>query len=415
VGLIAQRFPALANRNYRIFWIGQFVSLIGSWMQATVQPYLAYRLSGQPFYLGLIGFAATVPALLVMLPGGVIIEQLDKRKTLMVMLTILMLQAFTLAYLALSGLITIWHIIILAFINGIANSLEITARQSMIGELVDRSILPNAIALNSMIFNAARVLGPTITAPFLLLLGTQGEGYAFLANGVSYLFVLAGLFMIRTRPVAVERHRPTLRDLAEGLNFVRQSPIILGLILMVTIPGFFGFPAVQQLPVFARDVFAVMGEPSTAAAARNSFLVTSQGVGALVAAVFLASVSGIRRKALLLTIGQFAFALGLIGLSLSRAFNFALAVMLLVGWGTVTQLTLTNTLIQLYSPDDKRGRIISIYFWALQGIAPFGSLLIGWMAQSWSAPTAVLISGSICLVGLALFHLAQPAIRRTVT
>ena len=415
VDLLINRFPALTYRDFRIFWFGQFASLVGTWMQSTVTPFLAYRVTNQPFYLGLVGFAASIPALFLTLPGGVFIERLDKRKTVLVLQSIMMLQAFALAYVTFTGQVTIWHILAATLVLGMANALEITARQAMFGELVDKEVLPNAIALNSMIFNAARVIGPTLTAPFLLLLEDAGIGWAFLANGVSYLFVIVGLLLIRTRPKENNHLRPTLQDFLEGQHFIRKTPIVLSLILMVAIPGFFGFTFVQQIPVFARDVFAVVGEAGSAAAARNSFMVTAQGVGALIAALFLSIYSGIRRKAFLLTVGQFGFALGLLALALSRRFDLAIPAMMLIGWGTVTQLTLTNTLIQLSIPDRLRGRVISTYLWVLQGTAPFGSLFIGWLAQQWGASNAVLVGGMVCLAGFMTVHLSRPAIRRTIT
>ena len=185
---ILLRYPALASRNFVIFWIGQFISLIGTWMQSVTQPYLAYRMSGSAFDLGLIGFAGALPTLILALPGGVLVERLDKRKTVIAMQVVMLVQAFLMAFLALTGLIQIWHIAILSFLLGTASAIEITARQAMLIELVGKESLPNAIALQSTIFNAARVLGPSLAAPFLILIKGSGEGWAFFANGVSYLF-----------------------------------------------------------------------------------------------------------------------------------------------------------------------------------------------------------------------------------
>lgn len=411
--MIARRFPALTYPDYRIFWSGQFVSLIGSWMQSTVQPYLAYRLSGQPFDLGLVGFASAIPALFITLPAGVWIERMEKRKVVLAMQTILMLQAFTLAALVFTGVVTIWHIILIAFIQGVANSIEITARQSMFSELVEKEALPNAIALNSMIFNAARVIGPSLSAPFLLFMDGSGEGWAFLFNGISYLFVIGGLLRIKAHPVSRVKKPVTMQDFVEGQKFVRQNGLILILIMMVAIPSLFGFPFFHQIPVFAQDVLAVPGELATAGAARNSFMVTAQGVGALIASIFLAGFIGQRKKTVLLRIGQITFAVGLIIISLVRSLPFALIAMVLIGLGMVTQLTLTNTLIQLSVPDHLRGRVIATYLWAMQGSAPFGSLLIGALSQKLGAPTAVLIGGSICLVGYLGFHLTQSTLRNS--
>ncbi|HEX2979643.1 MAG TPA: MFS transporter [Anaerolineaceae bacterium] len=414
--MASSRFPALASRNFRIFWIGQFISLIGTWMQSTTQPYLAYRLTSQPIYLGLLGFASSLPALLITLPTGVFVERIDKRRTVIVMQAIMMLQAFLMAYLALTGQITIWHMIALSFVLGTANIIEVTARQSMLIELVDRDALPNAIALNSTVFNMARILGPSLAAPFLVLLQNQGEGWAFFANGISYFFVIIGLFMINTRSkiVPAEQRTPFKTDFIAGQTFIRNTTLVWMLILLVSVPGFFGFPFSQLIPVFARDVLKTAGDTAANVATRNSLLVTFQGIGALVAAVTLAYFSSLRHKGLLLTIGQITFALGLVALSQVKTIGIALPIIVVIGWGTVTQLALTNTLIQLSVPDDLRGRVISTYLWAMQGVAPFGSLFLGWLAQTIGAPTAVLIGGGVTVLVVSLAHLLNPTVRRMV-
>ncbi len=412
--IIFNRFPAFRSRDFVIFWIGQAVSLIGTWMQSTTLPYLAYRISGRPLDLGLIGFAATLPTLFLALPGGVIIERLDKRKSVIVLQAIMMLQAFALAYLAITGVIQIWHILVLSFVMGIASAFEITARQAMLVELVGKPALPNAIALQATVFNSARVLGPMAAAPFLLLLHEQGEGWAFFANGVSYLFVVVGLFFVQTpfrAPVAPAVARDLLGEFKEGQRYILATRTISTLILMASVIGFFGFPFAQQIPAIARDVLTQAGDTDAAVAARNSALYTFQGIGALIAALFLASFSGFKRKGLLLTLGQFGFILALIAISFVRSLSLALPIILVLGWGTVTQLATMNTLIQLEVPDHLRGRVFSTYLWALQGIAPFGSLAIGWMAQTWDVPTAALAVGLLCLVIISVLHWRNPGVR----
>lgn len=412
---LTSRFPALASRDFRIFWVGQFVSLTGTWMQSTVQPYLAYRLTGQPIYLGLVGFAATLPILLFTLPGGVLVERLDKRRAVILLQTVMMLQAFALACLALSGRIAIWHIVALAFVLGAANAVEVTARQTMLIELVGREALPNAIALNSTIFNAARVLGPAAAAPFLLFLQEQGEGWAFFANGVSYVFVILGLLMVSRppRPLQSREHKDALAEFREGQRYIRRAPTVAMLMVMASILGFITIPLSQQYPVFARDVLGRPGEPQTAVAARNSALVAAQGVGALTAAVLLAVVNT-KHKGRLLMIGQFAIGAAMALFGLMRSTPPALALIAVIGWGTVTQLATTNTLIQLLAPDELRGRVISTYLWGLQGVAPFGSLLVGWMVQQWGAPAAVVIGGCASLFTTTAIHFFTPALRRIV-
>ncbi len=385
-------------------------------MQNTTQPYLAYRISGQPFDLGLIGFAAALPTLFLALPGGVIVERLDKRKLVITLQTIMLFQAMALAILTLTGRIQIWHIVALALLLGIASAIEITARQAMLIELVGKERLPNAIALQATIFNAARVLGPVIAAPFLVFIRENGEGWAFLANGISYLFVVIGLFFVntpyKTTPL-LKKDSNLLEEFKEGQRYIRATPVVGMLILMSSVIGFIGFPLLQQIPVIARDVLAQAGDTEAAQAARNSLLFTFQGIGALIAALTLAAFNP-RRKGWLLTSGQMTFTFGLIALSFSRLVPLAVLLIMLIGWGTVTMLATTNTLIQLNVPDTLRGRVFSTYLWGLQGVAPFGSLSIGWMSQTWSAPVALLVCGLICLIALVSIHIQNPEIRQQV-
>jgi MFS family permease len=413
------RFPALASRDFFIFWVGQFVSLIGTWMQNTTLPYLAYRISGRPMDLGLIGFAATLPTLILALPGGVIVERLDKRKAVIVLQTIMMVQAFTMAFLALSGLIQIWHILLLAFLLGAANAVEITARQAMLIELVGKSALPNAIALQSTIFNTARVLGPSLSAVVMILVQNNGEGWAFFINGVSFLSVILGMLFVRT-PYKATNSRPAngrgglLADFQEGQRYIRDNTTVLVIILAATMIGFFGFPFGQQIPAIARDVLTSITESETLVKARTSALYLAQGIGALIASLYLSINSNIKRKGRMLAIGQFVFAFTLSGIAFVRHLPLALGLILILGWAMVTQLAMMNTLIQLEVPDALRGRVFSTYLWALQGVAPLGSLFIGWLAQTGGVPRAALICGVVCLVGLTFLQLAFPAVRRKV-
>lgn len=385
-------------------------------MQTTVQPYLAYRLTSSPFYLGLIGFASSLPALFLMLPTGVLIERMQKRTVVIVMQCIMMVQAFILAALTLMNVVTIWEIILLAFILGIANAIEITARQSMIIELVNKETLPNAIALNSTIFNLARVIGPSLSAPFMILFQDSGEGWAFFANGISYLFVIGSLMLIKSRSI-IDTSKPLTdlkADFIEGQKYIRKTSIIAILIVMVTIPAFLGYPFSQQMPVFSSVVFKAAGDTDAIVATRNSLLVSAQGLGALIAAFSLALFSNIKRKGLMLAVGQIVFAVALVGFSQSKTVGMAAFLLILVGWGTVTHLAMTNTLIQLIIPNEFRARVMATYFWAQNGVAPFGSLLIGWMAQNWGASFAVLVGGSVCLVVASILLTIRPEVRKLI-
>ncbi|GAB4502118.1 MAG: MFS transporter [Anaerolineales bacterium] len=408
-----QRFPALASRDFAIFWVGQFISLIGSWMQNTTQPYLAFRLTGRPLDLGLIGVAATLPTLILALPAGVLVEHLDKRKAVIALQTVMMIQALSMAFLSLSGKIQFWHILALSLLLGAANAIEITARQAMLIELVGKERLPNAIALQSTIFNAARVIGPSLAAPFLIFIKSNGEGWAFLSNGVSYLFVIIGLMFVRTpfRQQGQPKSSNFFQDLREGFRYILATPAVSVLILMATLMGLFGFPFSQQIPAVARDVLAQIGDSAQSVAFRNSALYTAQGVGALISAIALAAYTP-RRKGISLTIGQIFFIFGLIAISQTKSLPLALVWMVILGWGMVTQLAMMNILIQLEVPNELRGRVFSTYLWGLQGVAPFGSLVVGWMAQNWGVSVAALICGLLCLAALTAMHLNAPAIRR---
>ena len=425
--MFTSRFPALATRDARIFYLGQFLSLVGTWMQNTVQPYVAYRISGQPIYLGLVGFSSTLPTLLFTLWGGVLVERVDKRKLIIFLQAVMMIQAFMLAALTVSGLLTIWHIIVLAFVLGTANSIEITARQSWFVELVGRAALPNAIALQSSVFNVARVIGPAISAPFLLAVQNGGEGWAFFANGVSYFFVIIGLLSIRSvrqqpnNPVtqadipAATPARPStglMSQFREGQSYIRHSTLMMAVVVMAATMGILGFTVLQQLPVFARDVLGQPNDPDALVAARNSALAAAQGVGALVASLLLTLSSKTTRQGLMLSIGQFVFCFALLGLGLARQLPVAVLMMVLIGWGSVTMLASMNTLIQLTVPNALRGRVFSTYLWALQGSAPLGSLLIGGLAQRFGASFAAVLSAVGCLLIFTVVHWRTSVVRQ---
>ena len=414
---ISERFPALASRDFSIFWVGQFLSLIGTWMQNTTQPYLAYRISGRPFDLGLIGFAGTLPTLFLALPAGVIIERMDKRKMVIAMQVIMLVQALLLGLLTFSGKIQIWHIAVMAFILGSASAFEITARQAMLIELVGRPALPNAIALQTAIFNGARVLGPSLGAVVLVLIKNHGEGWAFMINAASFLFIIIGLLFVKTPfKASLEtdqaRKGGMLGEFKEGQSYILHHSTIGWIILMAAIIGFFGFPFSQQIPALARDVLHQVGDTELLVKTRNSALYLALGVGALIAAVYISVFSNIKRKGLLMAAGQVVFSISLIILSTTKNLPLILFLIALLGWSMVTQLAIMNTLIQVNIPDSLRGRIFSTYLWALQGVAPFGSLFIGWIAQTRGIPAAALWSGGVCLFSMLALHVANTRIIR---
>ena len=402
---IIGRFPALASRDYLLFVIGQLISVIGTWMQATALPYLAYRISGRPLDLGLIGVANTLPTLLFALPAGVLVEHLDKRRTVILFQAIMSIQAFGLAYLAFTGKIQIWQIVFLAFFYGTAVAIEVTARQAMLIELAGRDALPSAIALQTTAFNFGRVIGPLVAAWLISLTGNEGS--VFLANGISFIFVIIGLLFARTR-FKVEKEAGTggnLRsEFKEGLQYIRNDSVVTSIILMAALIGFFGIPLIQQLPALARDVLKTASDTEAMVAARTSNLYAAQGAGAIIAALIVAYFNSFNKNRMLL-IGQVIFIIPIIALGFARHMNVALILLAFVGLGTVIQLVTMNTMIQITVPNGLRGRVFSIYFWALQGVAPFGSFVIGWMAQTWNVPATIVIGGTICLIGILVVRL----------
>ena len=416
---IQDRFPALASRDFLIFWVGQFISLIGTWMQNTTQPYLAYRITGSSLDLGLIAFSATLPTLILALPGGVLVERMDKRKIVIVLQVIMMVQAFILAFLALTGRIQIWHLIALSFVLGSASAIEITARQAMLIELVGKPALPNAIALQSTIFNLARVIGPSLTALVLILIKNKGEGWAFFANGVSFLFVIIGLFFVRT-PFQIERANQVkarlnlVAEFKEAWDYIRGNTVILLIMIMVALIGFFGLPFSQQIPALARNVLQQVADTEELVAARTGGLYLAQGIGALIAALFVSAFSTLRRKGLLMTIGQFVFSVFLVLIAFAHSLPVAMVLIGIIGWATIAQFMMMNTLIQIDVPDELRGRVFSVYLWAQQGVAPFGSLFIGWLAQTAGVPRAALVGGVVCLLVVVLAHAKWPILRQKI-
>jgi MFS family permease len=410
---IARRFPALASRDYSLFLVGQLVSVIGTWMQSTALPYLAYRITGRPLDLGIIGFANTLPTLLFALPAGVLVERWDKRKVVIIFQAIMAVQAFGLAFLAYTGQIKMWHIALLAFLYGSAVAVEVTARQAMLVELSGKDALPSAIALQSTAFNVGRVLGPLCAA--WIIAATQHEGNVFLANGISYLFVIGGLLLARTKyrvEQAATSERSMRAEFKEALKYIRSNVGVLSLILMATLVGFFGMPMLQQLPALARDVLKGLADTESIVAARTSNLYAAQGVGALLASFLTVTMVSANKKRMLV-LGQIAFILPLIALGFTRNGIVAFILVMFIGWGIVTQLVNMNTLIQTEVPDQLRGRVFSVYFWGLQGVAPFGSIVIGGIAQTWSVPAAATAGGIICLLGVAMIHIALGNAGRT--
>lgn len=396
-------FRALRHRNFALFWSGQLISLVGTWMQTTAQSWLVYRLTGSPLALGVVAFAASLPSFFLTIVAGVVGDRLDRRRVLIVAQSLMMAQAFILAALTYAGVVQFWHVIVMAALLGIVSAVEMPTRQAFLVEMVGREDLMNAIALNSSIFNAARIVGPAAAG---LVIAGIGEAPAFLLNAVSFGAVIAGLLLIRTTPV---RRAPAAstpwRDLIAGLRYVRADARITSLIALVAVPSLFGWSYTTQLPLFADRVLGLGAEG-------YGRLLTATGVGALVAALALAGMGHFRRKGLLVTIGSLAFAAMLLALSFARDGMLAGGLLMIIGWATVTHLATTNTLLQTGVDDAFRARVLGVYIWTVNGLAPFGQLAIGAVAQATSAPDAIRAGAVVCLAAALVIAMARPEIRR---
>jgi MFS family permease len=397
-------FSALRHRNFRLWFIGQTLSLIGTWMQSVAQGWVVFQLTGSEFALGVISFIGTVPTLFLMLPAGVLADRIPRRQVLLVTQTTMMSLAFILAALAATRVLQIWHIGVLAACLGIANSFDAPARQAMAVEMVeDRADLMNAIALNSTIFNMARVVGPAIGGAVLAAVGAT---WCFTLNGLSFLAVLVALLMMNLPKVHQEvRTDPLTLQIAEGIKYVWQTPAVRTATALVAVSSLFAFSYAVLLPAYAVDVLHV-GEAGLGA------LNAAVGIGALAGSLLVASLTRFRRKGLLLTVGSLVFPAVLFVFAFSRSFWLSLAALSLIGVGFVAQNATSNTLIQSIVPDSLRGRVMAVYMLMFFGTAPFGSLQAGTIAQAFGPPMGVAVGAGITLA-FALFVLfTVPALRR---
>ncbi len=406
--LLGWRWPAalraLRHRNFRLFFFGQLISLSGTWMQTTAQQWLVYRLTGSQLSLGAVTFASFLPVLLLSLFMGVVVDRVPRRRLLLLTQTWFMLGAFVLAWLTATGIIRYAYILALAFLLGLANALDMPARQAFFADMVERDDLMNAIALNSSVFNGARIIGPALGG---IVVARLGEAPAFAINAVTFLAVIAGLALMRLPPTAAPRRSATAwRELKDGLHYLVEDRRVLGLVSMIAGLSLIGFPCFTLLPAFARDIL------HTGASGLGALL-SSMGTGALAGALGLA-IYGDRAgsKGRLLSASRWLFAIAVAAFALSRTPAFSMTALVVAGYAFITQLAVTNTLIQLLVPDDRRGRVMSIYTWALGGFWPLGSLLIGAVGDAIGAPGAVMISSAASLALTLLGGLVFPEARR---
>ena len=401
-----QMFRALTARNYRLFFIGQSISLIGTWMQRTAMSWLVYQLTASEFSLGVVSFLGLIPVFVFSPFAGVLADRIDRRHLLVVTQTLAMLQALLLAALVISGYVRIWQIMALATFLGLINAFDTPIRQSFTVEMIEKKEnLGNAIALNSAAFNGARLVGPSVAGVLIALLG---EGPCFLLNGLSYLAVIVALLLMRLPPPRSRmKEQDMLGGLREGFSYSFGCEPIRAILLLLLLVSIMGTPYMVLMPVFARDILE--GGSHTL-----GFLMSAAGGGALCGAIYLASrrtVAGLERVLPWMTV---LLSLGLIGFSLSRYQWLSMFLLLFTGFGMMVQMASSNTILQTIVEEDKRGRVMSIYVMCVMGCVPIGSLLAGTVGARLGTPETLLIGGVVCLGSALIFMRKLPALRAVI-
>ncbi|MCC3471820.1 MULTISPECIES: MFS transporter [unclassified Microcoleus] len=398
--------PALRSQNYRLFFAGQGISLIGSWMTQVATVWLVYNLSDSPWMLGVVGFTSQIPTLILLPFAGVLIDRTNRHRVIIATQILAMVQSLALAFLALTGAVNIWQLLVLSLFQGAINAFDAPARQAFVPELVEKKEdLANAIALNASMFNGARLIGPAIAG---LVIGTVGPSYCFLLDGISYIAVIAGLLAMKIKPrkIAASNTKP-LQRLKEGFDYAFGFPPIRAILLLLALVSFAGMSHTVLVPIFATKI--LNGGPQTL-----GFLMAASGVGAFAGAIYLIGRKSIVGIGKLIAISPAIMGFGLIGFGLSRILWLSLIMMLFVGFGFIIQFAGGNTFLQTIVEDDKRGRVMSIYTMAFFGVTPFGNLVAGGMANYIGSPNTVILGGIICILGSIFFTRQLPALKNLV-
>ncbi len=397
---------ALRHRNYRLFFGGQAVSLVGTWMQQIAMSWLVYRLTDSPFLLGVVGFASQIPALLLSPIAGVCADRWNRYHLLIATQSLASVQAFILALLTLSGIVQVWQLVLLSFFLGVVHAFDIPIRQSFVIELLERKEdLGNAIALNSSLFNGARLVGPSIAG---VMIAVVGEGICFLLNAFSFFAIIIALLSMRIpKREARGGHARLQESLKEGYRYIRDFIPIRYILMQISLMSFMGMPYAVLMPVFARDV--LHGGPHTL-----GFLMGASGFGALMGALFLASRKTVLGMGRLIALMSGLFGAGIVAFALSKVLIFSIVMMLVTGFGMMVQMVSSNTILQTIVDDDKRGRVMSFFAMSFMGVAPFGSLFAGSLASRIGAPDTLVITGLCCILGALLFYRKLPEIRKAI-
>jgi MFS family permease len=397
---------ALRSRNYRLFIAGQGISLIGTWMQQVAMSWLVYRMTGSAMLLGIVGFTSQIPSFLMAPVAGVLADRWEKRGLLLATQSLALTQAALLAIIVLTGVVQIWQIILLSLFLGIVNAFDIPIRQSFVVQMVDsREDLGNAIALNSSMVNGARLIGPTIAG---LLVASVGEGVCFAINSASYLAVIAALAAMRVTPLPprLQRHN-ILHELREGVRYAFDFKPIRSILLLLALVSLMGMPYSVLIPVFASEV--LHGNSHT-----YGFLMTAAGSGAFAGAFYLASRRSVLGLGMVIVRAAILFGIGISVFAVSTIFTLSMVSLVVAGFGAMTLVASSNTIIQTIVDEDKRGRVMSFFTMAFIGMTPFGSLIAGTLAGSIGAKETVLAGGMCCLAGGLIFFRQLPLLRKII-
>ena len=394
---------ALRHRNYRLFFGGQSISMTGTWMQTVAQSWLVYRLTGSAALLGLVGFTSQFPVFLFAALGGTFADRRNPHRILITTQTLAMVLAFILAVLTLAGWVQVWHIFVLAGLLGIINAFDVPARQVLTAEIVGKEDLMNAIAMNSAMFNGSRIVGPAVAG---ILVAAVGEGWCFLANGVSYIAVIIGLLMMKIQfPASRPHHGSALANITEGFRFIGRTGPIRTLLILLAVVSVMGMPYSVLMPIFADKILH-------GGARGLGLLMGASGMGALLGALVLAARQEIRGLGNWVAYSCASFGASLILFSLSRSFWLSALLLLPVGFAMIVEMAASNTLIQAMVPDQLRGRVMSVYTMIVMGMSPLGALLAGVLAQHlMGAPATVALGGAVCILGAILFRVYLPSLR----
>lgn len=397
---------ALSHRNYRLFFYGQGLSLVGTWITRVATGWLVYRITGSALLLGVVSFAGQIPNFVLSPLAGVMADRWNLRRVLVVTQVLSMLQSLALAALALAHVITIPHVIALSIVQGIVNAFDTPARQAFAVEMVEGARdLPNAIAINSMMFNAARLVGPMVAG---IIIAAAGEGICFLIDGVSYIAVIVCLLAMRVNAAAPRRASSNVwRGLREGVEYIMGFEPIRGLLLLVATASLLGMSYVVLLPMFACEI--LHGGAHT-----YGFLASASGMGALAGAMYLASRSSVRGLGRVIAWGGVLFGVALIAFAFCHTTWLSMLALFAAGFGMMVQNASANTILQTIVHDDKRGRVMSFYALSVLGVAPFGSLLAGSAAARFGAPWTIFFGGVACIIAALTFLRRLPVIRRLI-